>query len=194
MKALKAMAAVLAGLLVPAGEALAAVAMTSDGKIVVARAFPYDDSPSGDPRGSLIARVLADGSPDRSFGRNGQVTLHGLTEGGVKSPFRSYGLALTRDDRIVFAGLFDPSFVDAVVVRLKRDGSFDRSFGNGDGTAHIGDRFSVLGQLTVQKDGKVSFPGSTTSTQGQVWSFGSTEMVPGTGASAQEAWHPAART
>lgn len=101
------------------------IALQPDGRIVTAAAASPGD------RGVLLARYLADGSPDPSFGQDGYVETD-------PSPPATYAfaeaIALQADGKIIVAGLSDPSqsdnvYSDFMLARYNQDGSLDTSFG-----------------------------------------------------------------
>jgi uncharacterized delta-60 repeat protein len=106
-----------------------AVAVRPDGRIVVsgARSIPTDESPSFDPD-SALARFLADGSLDPSFGFEGR-TVHPIPFSASRG-----AIALQADGKIVVGGCC-PDGVG--VMRFEADGSLDSTF-NGNGTAATG--------------------------------------------------------
>jgi uncharacterized delta-60 repeat protein len=73
---------------------------------------------------TLLARLLADGTPDRSFGARGIAT--------VDRPYRRFTLPVVQPDgRIVIAGYVKrASGNDYALLRFESDGSLDRSFGH----------------------------------------------------------------
>lgn len=73
-------------------------------------------------RGARIVRFDRDGKLDRSFGRNGVVTIETV----LGARFAPAGIAVGRDGRIVIAG-------KAVVVALDQGGALDPRFGGGSG-------------------------------------------------------------
>ena len=102
---------------------ISAIAVQPDGKIVVA-----GGSPPGD-HGLLLARYLADGSPDPSFGDGGYVE--------TKFTYWAFAdaVALQPDGKIVVAGSsyqaegnYDSEFT---LARYNPNGSLDTSFGTG---------------------------------------------------------------
>jgi uncharacterized delta-60 repeat protein len=101
------------------GGPLRAMAIQPDGRIVVG------SFASG---GFALARLMADGSLDASFGSGGQV----LSDFSPGASELAYGMALQADGRIVLAGQADGG--SGVVVTLARhnsDGSLDTTFGAG---------------------------------------------------------------
>jgi len=105
-----------------------AVAIQRDGKIVV---VGKGTSPDGSGRGGLlIVRFDANGRLDRSFGHGGVVNLLASSFGD------GYGVAIEPNGDIVATGTADKlgsggsSFPRLAVVRLRPNGSPDRSFGS----------------------------------------------------------------
>jgi len=113
-----------------------AVAIQTDGKIVVA--------------GSFLARYNSDGSLDDSFGINGVATV----DIGIKS------IAIQPDGKIVAAGgSWNGSNSDFALARYNSDGTLDNSFGsNGLITTNIGinDEANSIG---MQADMKIVLAG-----------------------------------
>jgi uncharacterized delta-60 repeat protein len=120
----------------PAGAAAiaSAVAVQSDGKIVVAGRTRFDcdlDDPScKQVRQAVVARFEADGSLDAGFGTGGIVLLDA---GEPYTEITQHGLALEPSGRIVVGG--DTESADgphyAFVARLTAAGVLDIDFGNG---------------------------------------------------------------
>ena len=106
-----------------------------------------------------VARYLADGGLDPSFGENG-VTV---TDFG-KSWDWAYALALQPDGHIVVAGVSDRSgSKDFALARYTTDGQLDRTFGN-DGLVLTPVRplsTDIIHGLAVQPDGSVVAAGVT---------------------------------
>lgn len=106
-----------------------AVAVQPDGKILVL-ATEYVTGPGG--RNVVLTRLLADGSPDRSFGPGGKVAV----DLGNRYD-EADAMALLPDGKIVIAGVSGPAVEarvgvvigDAVLTRLRSDGSVDSGFG-----------------------------------------------------------------
>lgn len=86
------------------------VVLQSDGKIVVAGARKFNDP--------IVARFLADGRPDSSFGASGIVSLP-----LIEDQYSLKDIAIQPDGKIVGIGSF-------TVIRLNSDGTFDGDFGN----------------------------------------------------------------
>ena len=129
-----------------------AIAVQSNGKIVIAGYNNFYVS------NFILARYTKNGLPDSSFGTNGTViTAIGDSsyEGG-----RAYGIAIQPDDRIVLAGYaWNGSNQDFAVVRYKKNGGLDSSFG-ADGkviTDINGD--DVAGGVSILPNGKILVAG-----------------------------------
>ncbi len=118
-----------------------------------------------------VAVLLANGRPDRAFGRGGRVTIP-----AARSFDRSAGLAIipAGDRGVLAAGALSrdgDGFIvtRAMVVRLTARGSPDRSFGGGDGTVVLGPAALRGGPstsdaaqgITAQAGGKILVAGTT---------------------------------
>lgn len=103
-----------------------------------------------------LVRLLTDGSPDTTFGDDGEVIIDlGMAESG-------YGVALQADGKIVIAGdTLEPFNRDAIVVRTTSTGDLDPTFGS-DGVANIafGGDFDQFNDL-VLLDGTIVVAGSS---------------------------------
>jgi uncharacterized delta-60 repeat protein len=130
---------------------LAALALQPDGRIVAAGNWGER---------AILARYLADGSPDPSFGSDGVVVIGA----GV---IAAWALALQPDGRMVVAGqggvVGGP--YDLAVARYLSDGRPDASFG-GDGvvTTDLGSTGERAAAVTIQPDGGVVVAGSSGAT------------------------------
>jgi uncharacterized delta-60 repeat protein len=121
--------------------------LQSDGKIVVAGSTGNADS--------LIARYNADGSPDTSFGDNGNTVTDFL---GGYDEFAK--LALQSDGKIVAVGdaadASGTSYQQFALARFNSDGHLDTSFGsNGKTTTPFGSSHNVASSVAIQPDGKI---------------------------------------
>jgi uncharacterized delta-60 repeat protein len=129
-----------------AGEGARALALQSDGKIIVA----------GDAAGdAVVYRLNPDGSSDQTFNGNGRLAIDG-------SDFAN-SVALQPDGRIVVAGRMTDAAgkSDAAIYRLDPDGSFDPTF-NGNGRLGIdAGGFDEADVLALQPDGRIVVAGST---------------------------------
>ena len=138
----------------PSEKGQAAVSQL-DGKIVVG-GWAGESLATSD---FAFARYNADGSLDRSFGRDGKLTI-------APGPHTDiiYSLAIQFDGRIIAAGVTftGPNTRQFCVVRLKPDGALDSSF-DGDGIVsfEIGNSsMDTANAVAVQPDGKIVVAGS----------------------------------
>jgi len=143
-------------------EALA-VAIQSDGKIVVAGHTAIDATPPAPdlPSTFAMARYNSDGSLDTGFGTRGKVS------GSVNGIARA--VAIQPDGKIVLAGDFEFElsngvFVsDFVVARFNANGSLDLPFGTsgtGQAATDIGDAANSGRNLVLQPDGAIVVSGT----------------------------------
>ena len=116
-----------------------------DGRIAVAG---FTDTGMGSD--FAVARYLANGTLDPSFGNGGSVT----TSLGIND--MAFALVLQPDERLVAAGeKGNDTSVDAALVRYMPDGALDATFGvAGKVTTVIGDGSPVVA-LALQPDGKL---------------------------------------
>ncbi|HYK46212.1 MAG TPA: T9SS type A sorting domain-containing protein [Parafilimonas sp.] len=128
-----------------------AVAIQSDGKIVVAGVADFD----GIPKVALV-RLLTNGTPDPTFGSNfsGKV----ITDFGDTA--YAVDVAIQTDGKIVVAGAYYGSVIECMLLRYNTDGSLDQSFGV------LGRSFTNFGwgetanSLAIQSDGKIVIGGN----------------------------------
>jgi uncharacterized delta-60 repeat protein len=121
------------------------VAVQADGKLVVAGGSGVD---------FFLARVHANGSPDSSFGTNGQV----LTDFGTSAD-QARGLVLQADGRILVAGRTASDFA---LARYHPDGTLDGTFGTaGKVTTDFGTSSDFAFGLALRADGKIVLAGSS---------------------------------
>lgn len=134
-------------------DALAAVALQADGKIVAAGGiFTFLDPSRSDP-GIGVVRYNTNGSLDSSFGSGGKV----VTQDNV---IGADAVAVQRNGKIIAAGLAKGG--DFGVVRYNANGSLDSSFGTKgvvttDFASSGGERAFAL---AIQKDGRIVAAGS----------------------------------
>jgi uncharacterized delta-60 repeat protein len=131
-----------------AGDAAAAIAIQTDGKLVAAGNSYNNVSSNFD---FAVARYNSDGTLDASFGTGGRATA------GVGGRFAfAYAVALQGDGKIVVAGgTVNGLFNDFAVVRFSSNGTLDTSFGTG---GKVLTDFGVSAQaesVAVQADGKI---------------------------------------
>ena len=134
------------------GEIITDVAIQEDGSIVVA-------GPDGDR--TAVARYLADGQPDLTFGQVGVVQLPTIAAGAVAYwEDGRVGLALTPIDEIVVAGAA-PGNEGFSVARLDSQGGLDPGFaGDGTTTVEFPGGPALAEDVTVQADGRVVVAGA----------------------------------
>ena len=128
-----------------------AIAIQSDGKIVVAG---YSNA-SGDINAYepdlAVVRYNTDGSLDSTFNGNGIL----ITSLGFYDV--AYSVAIQTNGKIVLAGTHaNGSNYEFLVVRYNIDGSLDNTF-NGDGiiTTAISSSYDVIHSIAIQNDGKI---------------------------------------
>ncbi|HEY9164622.1 MAG TPA: T9SS type A sorting domain-containing protein [Candidatus Kryptonia bacterium] len=151
-----------------ASDVASAVAVQSDGKIVVAGHSLLNAGMSSE---FAIARYGIDGSLDNTFGSNGLVrnAISGGDGGDV-----GVSVALQSDGKILVAGQSRLSLGDAfAVARYNTNGALDNTFGTngtvrtvingGDGTVDQGK------SIAVQSDGKIVVGGLSHNTSGYVF-------------------------
>jgi uncharacterized delta-60 repeat protein len=129
----------------PGGNAARAVAIASNGRIVVA-------GQTSGPEGSAIAvvRYLPDGSLDASFGRHGKVTTQFRGSGAA------YGVAVTHGGKVTVVG---EAAVPAGfrLARYLTDGRLDATFGRGGKVASH--KPGGARAVALQPDGKIVVAG-----------------------------------
>jgi uncharacterized delta-60 repeat protein len=138
----------------PTSSDASSLALQSDGKIVVAGGTsitgPYDFS---------LVRYNADGTPDTSFGTDGNGIV--ITELSVGYDY-AIAMTLQNDGKIVATGVSNISGVQNVaLLRYNANGTLDTSF-SGDGivTTQIGNLDSFASAIALQSDGKIVAAGS----------------------------------
>lgn len=141
-----------------------AVALQSDGRIIVAGAAEYD--PATGTANFAVTRLNTDGSVDRSFGEFGTGTeVDGVP--GVLT--EAYGVVVTPDQSILLTGtaiqpgdgFLTPTVGIFVTAKLTRDGIPDNAFGDEAATYTVFP--SLVGEtvipfatcLALQPDGKI---------------------------------------
>lgn len=154
-----------------AGAQASAVALQPDGRIlIVGNAFSHgaaDDE-------FLIARYLADGTPDTRFGTDGITTTHVGAAGSA-----AQAVALQPDGRIVVVGTAFSNGAtddDFALTRYTPNGSLDHGFGAsgivttdfGSGEGATNASLDRAGAVGLQSDGKIVVAGVT---RGQHQSF-----------------------
>ena len=124
-----------------------AVAIQTDGKIVVAGSTGYDCTPC--PQAIALMRYNSDGSLDTTFDGDGIV----ITQVGFWDAATS--VAIQSDGKIVAGGSIHTGPTSfAVVVRYSSDGSLDVTFDGGIVTTPIG-TYNSVAEVTIQPDGRI---------------------------------------
>jgi uncharacterized delta-60 repeat protein len=140
--------------LVGKGETSAtAVAVQPNGRIVTAgfTDYPHEFGDTFGPGKFALVRYRVNGSPDTSFGGDGEVK----TAFGRKAA-DAHGVALQRDGAIVAIGFSALDGGSFAIARYGTDGSPDTSFG-GDGklTTTFGGGDAAAAAVTIQPNGKI---------------------------------------
>ncbi len=124
------------------------LALTEEGNILKVGFMDHDDNGSN----VAVGKLLNNGVPDSSFGRNGIVS-YPISERYDCLSF----ILLQNDGKIVAAGNADSLYV---LIRFDKDGSIDKTFGNdGYSTGKFGADCSIVKSLIQQKDGKIVLVG-----------------------------------
>lgn len=136
-----------------------AVAVQPDGKIVVA-GQAFDDAGNSQ---IVVIRYCSGGSLDPDFGSGGFFTTTFPTDQG---PFKATSIAIqSRTGKIVVGGGWGQGSL--LVMRLRRDGRLDRTFGTG----HAGVTATPVGgfatSLTLTPSGMIYLGGMDSNTPGQ---------------------------
>jgi uncharacterized delta-60 repeat protein len=150
------------------------VAIQSDGKIVVGgNASAADPATTNCGAAGLdfaLARYNTDGTVDRSFDGDG-IVITDFGEPDDRSVEGIFALAIQRNGKIVAAGVVSPGQAngtgsDIAVVRYRRNGALDLSFG-GDGrvTTDLGGEETGFG-VAVQPNNRVVVAGQSRDTFG----------------------------
>jgi uncharacterized delta-60 repeat protein len=134
-------------------DAIKAIKLQSDGKIVVAG---YSRAGSNSIFDFALARYNSDGTLDSEFGSGGKV----LTDIGTNSNDRGEAVIIQQDGKIIVAGSSVAGGVGGTaLVKYKINGSLDDSFGNGG--KFIIEGFGTLETDTaLQTSGKIVLTGS----------------------------------
>jgi uncharacterized delta-60 repeat protein len=140
----------------PADTVGRAVAIQSDGKVVVAGMAT--GSTATDPTegsGMIVERFTGNGQPDGGFGTSGVTVV--ATTGGLAD-----SVAIQSDGKIVVGGSdTGPSgFPQTAFARFNTNGSLDGSFGSGGVDSLNLGRYSVANGIAIQTDGRIVFGGS----------------------------------
>jgi uncharacterized delta-60 repeat protein len=131
------------------------VVVQNDGKMILA-GFRQDYNQIVD---FALARVNPDGSPDLSFGDDGQVAV---SLSSFLDPDKANAVVLQPDGKIVAAGFaFNGAKNNFALARFATNGALDTSFHtNGMLTTSIGASNDIANAVAVQADGKIIAAGS----------------------------------
>jgi uncharacterized delta-60 repeat protein len=137
------------------------IVQLADGKVLLTGHTDYDlpsQSIETKKLNIFLARLLADGNPDPSFGVNGFVTLD-VNNGS--SDF-SKNMVLSEEGTIICAGATSKSkYQTALLVRFTADGIPDSSFGvNGIAQNIVGNE-GIYWRIALQPDGRIVAVGQT---------------------------------
>jgi len=129
---------------------VAAVAIQSDGKIVIGGVFGLFNGVTV----NRIARLNSDGSLDTAFTTNAGTGANGTV----------YAVAIQPDGKIIIGGAF--TILNGVttnrIIKLNSDGSLDTAFTTNAGTGANGNVYAVA----IQSDGKIVIGGTFTAFNG----------------------------
>jgi uncharacterized delta-60 repeat protein len=147
--------------LVPSDGKAAALAVQTDGKVIVAGG----ELVGGRARG-LVARLESDGSPDNGFGTAGRTHLNLADADDIAATFVA-SVALQGDGGIVVVGSAqvrggqDTAGFAAVVARLTPSGALDPTFGTvGIARSRAGGSVASFNKLVILPDGRIITLGS----------------------------------
>ncbi len=141
------------------GSAASALALQSDGKIVVAGIIGTG------PSDFAFARYNPNGSLDTTFSSDGLATVDINTAADA-----GWSVALQPDGKIVAAGYaYTGASSDFALVRLNGDGSLDAGFdGDGKLMTDFGDANSFAYGATVLSDGRIAVAGEVETNGGDI--------------------------
>ncbi|MEC3956419.1 hypothetical protein VMT65_25525 [Nocardia sp. CDC153] len=134
-----------------------AVAVQSDGKIVVAGSTHDPDPAQGDD--FVVVRYASDGKPDTGFGRNGVVS----TDFGGKADVAN-AVAIQTDGKIVAAGTSHGTTTgdNIALARYTADGMLDAGFGDGGKVStDLGTQADHANAVALTSEGRIVIAGST---------------------------------
>jgi uncharacterized delta-60 repeat protein len=146
----------LQGSFTAAGPVARAVALQSDGKIVIVGGNAIGGG------GMMIERLNADGTPDSSFGSGGGGVVNLLSSPDGESDGQANAVTIQPDGKILVAGtaLGSDGAPRAAVVRLNSNGSPDSSFaGGGIDIVDLG-RYSQVNAMVLAPDGRIMIGGT----------------------------------
>lgn len=132
-----------------------AMALQSDGKIIVAGTSSVYSTTVGDVYRFVLLRYNTNGTLDNTFDGDGRV----LCDSGKNRD--AFALAIQADGKIIIAGTIDSNFA---LYRYNSNGSLDNTFGvSGKVITDIGiTSLDIIYSLALQSDGKIVAAGTTT--------------------------------
>ncbi len=125
------------------------VALQPDGKLLIGGNYIVSNGYA-----FFVKRYTMNGTPDKTFGNNGQATHYFLQGSGGS---KTYATALQNNGKIIVAGsTYHNTNPYATMVQFNADGTIDNSFGDqGEAIDTIGDYGSIIYDLALQGDGKI---------------------------------------
>jgi uncharacterized delta-60 repeat protein len=140
------------------------VGVQPDGDIIV-----VGEAESVTSSTNVVLRYNADGTLDSGFGNNGQVDF--AINPGYKNPCAE--IVLQPNGKLLVVGSFQSSngTLNGFVVQLNSSGTYDSSFGGGDGIVEIelNHLYTDLRTVLVQPDGKIILGGMTLKTSQEAY-------------------------
>jgi uncharacterized delta-60 repeat protein len=137
------------------------VAVQPDGKILVAGYAQTTDSTK-----FFVLRYNPNGTWDGTFNNGTGILLGQFRDTADYVASAAYSIAIQPDGKIVIGGnvyRYPSPRTDFAVARLNPDGSYDTTFGGGDGKAdiYVGGEHDLARDVVIQPDGKILFIGVT---------------------------------
>jgi uncharacterized delta-60 repeat protein len=118
---------------------------------------PAQASPDAD---ILVARYTSEGEPDLAFGPGGAQFVDEVSAGGP-APSDNYGMCSIRlpDGGLLVGGLSTSGTQDALLARLRPDGTLDETFGQGGFVTFRSEGFSQITDIVSLPDGAIFVSG-----------------------------------
>lgn len=146
----------ITNLLATSNETATAMAVQSDGKIVV---VGYTDANSGTNLDMFAVRFNSNGGLDSSFGFSGKYTINPT----VSADDRATGVKVLPDGKIMIGGSARTNTSTAfALARLTAGGILDPTF-SGDGYQEVAAGYGECHAMAVQADGKIILVGESKS-------------------------------
>ena len=157
-----------ASLPVPERTRLETITIDPSGRIVLAG---FDGDLAGDPHVPVLARFLADGNADTSFGiGTGYVRLTNIPNAPPQGGWLGRAVAADRDGSLLLSLTIDEDMdaMHAGIVRVRVNGTLDTAFGNAGLRPLDLENGVVIDALAVRSDGRVMAAGSINHTGGSL--------------------------